>query len=104
MKSLVKTFLAHQKELGALNSDFYNQVISEGRTKGILKGTHGASSREINRIAKYFNVPHSALIERKPPKLIDTICEHCGEAFIPGNKKAKYCSDRCRNRAFRANN
>lgn len=104
MKSHIRQFLTEKQQAGALNEDFYNQVsIYPERIEGIIKGELGASSKETHRIAAYFGVTYESLVKSEPLQLAH-ICQFCNEPFIPGNRKAKYCSDTCRNRAFRASN
>jgi len=105
MVSKLRPFLAEKAQNNELSEDFYNGVgISSQRIEAIIFGRCGATIREINNVAKYYNIPSSDLIKREAPKLIETkTCEHCQEEFIPTNARQEYCSNKCRNRAFRAN-
>jgi len=54
----------------------------------------------INEIMCLFGVSFESLVVSDPVKLV-YICAFCQETFIPGSKKAKFCSDMCRNKQFR---
>nr|WP_321405848.1 hypothetical protein [uncultured Carboxylicivirga sp.] len=105
MVSRLRPFLAEKAQNGELTEEFYNAVgISSQRIEAFLFGRCGATIKEINNVAKYFKVPSSTILIREAPKLFTTkTCAHCQEEFIPGNARQEYCSDKCRNRAFRAN-
>jgi hypothetical protein len=103
MKSQAQRFLTDKMESGELTDGFYDAVgIPKMRIEGIVFGNIGATIKEIINVAKYFKVPLSAILEQDAPKLIETKeCEHCKEWFVPTNARAIYCSDACRNKAFR---
>jgi hypothetical protein len=103
MKSNARTFLASQQTAGTITDMFCTEVgIPMQRVESIINGGCGATMKEIINVAKYFKVPLSAILECGAPILVHTIeCGHCKEWFIPANARAIYCSDACRNRAFR---
>lgn len=60
-----------------------------------------ADSREVNRgNAKYCSLSCSG----KAPKQLQykQICKHCGKEFMSSSKNAKYCSDSCKQKNYRA--
>ena len=60
-----------------------------------------ADSREINRgNAKFCSLSCAA----KAPKQLQypQVCKHCGKDFISASKNAKYCSDSCKQKNYRA--
>lgn len=105
MVSKLRPFLAEKAQNNELSEDFYTSVgITSQRVEAIIFGRCGATLKELNNVAKYFKIPQSDILEREAPKLFNTkTCEQCQEEFIPGNARQEYCSDKCRNRAFRAN-
>lgn len=60
-----------------------------------------AENREINRgNGKYCSLACSA---RAPKQLqYEHICKHCGKDFLSASKNAKYCSDSCKQKNYRA--
>ena len=60
-----------------------------------------ADSREINRgNARFCSLSCAA----KAPKQLQypQVCKHCGKDFISASKNAKYCSDSCKQKNYRA--
>lgn len=84
-----------------MNDAFFASALSKERTEAILNGRAGATIREINNVAKFYNISSREIIETQQNSPFIK-CEHCGEPFIPAKPKAIYCSDACRNKAFRA--
>jgi len=105
MKSHIQPFLAQKQQAGELDDSFFSSTsLTQLRIEAIIRRECGATIKEHQIVAKYFNVPYRQLLSREPIQLKLHKCEYCEEEFIPGNKKALYCSDKCRNKAFRANN
>lgn len=62
------------------------QVVRERRRKEAIKrATHKRKER----------------IEEAKKQLPDSICSHCKTSFRPARVDSKYCSDACRQRAYR---
>ncbi len=104
MISRIRPFLSKKEENNELQEGFYTDVgISSKRIKSIILGRCGATLKEIINVARYFNIPSSMLIVRanKYPTITKQ-CGHCLADYIPGNARAIYCSDACRNKAHRA--
>lgn len=60
-----------------------------------------ADSREVNRgNGKYCSQTCSS----KAPKALQykQVCKHCGQEFMSASKAAKYCSDSCKQKNYRA--
>ena len=60
-----------------------------------------ADSREVKRgNAKYCSLSCAA----KAPKQLQysMVCKHCGKEFLSASKLAKYCSDSCKQKNYRA--
>ena len=105
MASKLSLYLAEKKQKGELTDTFCESVgISSQRIELFLSGQHGATIKEENNVAKYFNIPVSTISDRRKPQLsITKQCAYCSEHFIPSNTRAIFCSDACRNKDFRAN-
>ncbi len=93
-----------KKQSGQLDDAFFASVLSKERTEAILNGRAGATIREHNNVAKYYKISSRELLEQPPVTSPERNCEYCGNLFIPAKPKAVYCSDSCRNKAFREKN
>ena len=104
--TLIQAFLAQKQQKTLLDEAFYDAVpINENRIQAIINGKCNATIKEINNVAFYFNVHASTFWPKynKPQIQITKYCEFCNEEFLPTNARAIYCSDKCRNKSFRAN-
>ncbi len=106
MQSLIAPFLAEKAQKSALTNDFYKHVgICSQRVSAIISGRCGATLKEINNVAKFFQIPTAEILKYDKPiiKMETKTCTHCQEQFIPTNARQEFCSDSCRNKDFRAN-
>lgn len=93
----VKPKLAFAKEEGK-DMDRLSREALEASKKGISYGQLKAQQMEAGKVGPYKSTTPLIL---EPKAKVEVVCTVCGNTFLAVHRSRKYCSEGCKNKAWR---